>query len=251
MKEQEENDVEQYSASTYGERIAEVYDELYTTVDDKALALLSDLAGKGNALELGIGTGRLALPLKQRGVAIQGIDASEAMVAMLRQKPGGKEIPVVIGDFTDMDVKGSFQLIYAVFNTFYALQTQEEQLRCFQNVAKFLSNEGVFLLEVFVPDLTRFSQGQTVRLVGQENECVRLDVSQHDLAVQQITSTHVHLSADGIQLIPVKLRYVWPSELDLMARHAGLKLKERWGDWGRAPFTGESSHHISVYDRVV
>jgi SAM-dependent methyltransferase len=235
------------SAAAYGDRIAAIYDDLYAGFDPAALDLLSDLADNGSALELGIGTGRLAIPLRAKGVDIQGIDASEAMVMKMRAKPGGDAIPVTIGDFADADPSGPFKLIYVVFNTFFALLTQEQQVRCFQNVAERLSQGGRFLLEVFLPDLTRFAQGQTVRLVSQEHDCVRLDVSQHDLVEQLVTSTHVHLAVDGTQLYPVRLRYAWPAELDLMAQLAGLKLHHRWGDWDKRAFTNASGRHISVY----
>lgn len=239
--------MECYDEMTYGERIADVYDELYSDYEESAVALLQELAGRGRALELGIGTGRLALPLCHRGVSVTGIDASQAMIERLRAKPGGAGIEVVMGSFVEIDLDACFDLIYIVFNTFLGLQTQEEQVECFRSVAEHLTEEGVFLIEAFVPDLCRFDDNQTVRAVHVSEDVVRLDVTRHSPVGQQVTSQHVVLSAKGVRLYPVRIRYVWPSELDLMARLAGLRLKHRWGSWDKGEFTGESRKHISVY----
>jgi SAM-dependent methyltransferase len=239
--------MEPYEAETYGERIAGIYDDWYGGFDDATVATLHELAQGGCALELGIGTGRVALPLQQSGVEVHGIDASEAMIARLRAKPGGERITVSLGDFADVAVEGEFSLVYVLFNTFFALLTQDEQVRCFENVARHLSADGAFLLEVFVPDLKRFDGRQTVRAIGIGNDEVRLDISQLDPASQQVTSQHVVLTEDGVRLYPVKLRFAWPSELDLMARLAGLQLRQRWDSWKRTPFSEESGKHISVY----
>jgi SAM-dependent methyltransferase len=238
-----------YQEDTYGERIADIYDEWYSAFDEAAVNTLSEMARGGRVLELGIGTGRIALPLRQKGVVVHGIDASTAMVAKLRAKPGGENIPVTIGDFADVAIEGQFSLIYVLFNTFFALLTQEAQLRCFENVARHLGPEGVFVMEAFVPDVARFSGGQTTRTIGLTEAEVRLDATLHDPLTQQITIQHVVLSEQGVRLYPVKLRYVWPSELDLMARLAGLSLRERWGSWTRDSFTADSGQHISVYGR--
>lgn len=242
--------MDNYREETYGERIAGIYDEWYSEVDQDAIARLSELAQGGGALELGIGTGRIALPLQRSGIAVQGIDASHAMVAKLHTKPGGEKISVTIGNFADVNVEGRFHLIYVLFNTFFALLTQEEQLRSIHNVAQHLEPQGFFLVEAFVPDLSRFSGQQAVRAVSiQENE-VRLDASQHDPVSQLITSQHMVLTEQGIRLYPVKLRYVWPSELDLMARLAGLVRKHRWGNWRKEEFSADSGKHISVYQAM-
>jgi len=238
-----------YQEDTYGEHIADIYDEWYHTYDEAAVDTLGELAHGGRVLELGIGTGRIALPLRQKGVGVHGIDASPAMVAKLRAKLGGENISVTLGDFADVTVEGQFSLIYVLFNTFFALLTQEAQLRCFENVARHLDPQGVFVIEAFVPDVARFSGGQTTRTVSLTEAEVRLDASLHDPLTQQITSQHVVLSERGVRLYPVKLRYVWPSELDLMARLAGLSLRERWGSWTRDSFTADSGKHISVYGR--
>jgi SAM-dependent methyltransferase len=239
--------MEPYQEDTYGERIAEIYDEWYSAYDRAAITTLSELAGDGPVLELGIGTGRIALPLQDKGLPMHGIDASPAMVAKLRAKPGGADIPVTVGNFADVAVEGQFSLIYVLFNTFYALLTQAEQLRCFENVAAHLTPQGFFVVEAFVPDLTRFSGGQAIRVVSLGENEVRLDASQHDPVNQQVTSQHIVLAAQGMRFYPVKLRYVWPSEFDLMARLAGLRLQHRWGDWERADFSADSAKHISVF----
>ncbi len=236
-----------YRDDTYGERIAGVYDAWYDEYDEATLATLRELAQGGRALELGIGTGRVALPLQRSGVAVEGIDASNAMIARLRSKPGGDEIPVVLGNFADVAVKGHYALIYVLVNTFFALLTQEEQLRCFHNVALHLTGQGSFVIEAFVPDMKRFNGRQTVRVADMSEHEVQMDVSQLDPVKQQILAQHVVLTEQGIHLYPVKLRYAWPSELDLMARLAGLQLTHRWGDWRKAPFSADSRNHISVY----
>jgi SAM-dependent methyltransferase len=238
----------EYREETYGERIAGVYDEWYSEYDPAAIQFLSELALGGRALELGIGTGRIALPLLKTGVAIQGIDASESMVARLRAKPGGELIPVSMGNFADVIVNGQFSLIYVAFNTIYALLTQEEQVRCFQNVATHLAKDGAFVIEAFVPDMKRFTARQAMRVTRIGDNEVQVDVSEIDLDKQLITSQHMVLSEQGTRFYPVKIRYVWPSEMDLMARLSQLQLKERWNDWGKNQFTSESERHISVYE---
>lgn len=242
--------MDDYRYDTYGERIALKYDDWYDEYDEATLAALRELARGGRALELGIGTGRLALPLQQSGVEVVGIDSSRAMIARLRSKPGGEKVPVVVGSFADVAVEGRFDLIYVLVNTFYALLTQEEQLRCFRNVAQHLSQQGSFLIEAFVPDLSRFTKRQVVKVADMSEDEVQLDVSRHDPVIQQITCQHVVLTEQGIRLYPVKLRYAWPAELDLMARLAGLRLRHRWGDWGKGAFLADSTMHISVYEHA-
>jgi SAM-dependent methyltransferase len=239
-----------YGIRTYGDRIADVYDRYYGSYEPAAIVALKQLSAGGRALELGIGTGRVALPLREAGVAVSGIDASEAMIRQLRSKPGGSAIPVVIGDLADVEVDGQFALIFVVFNTFFNLLSQADQVRCFRNVAAHLAPDGVFVLEAFVPDLGRFRGGQDVRVITQTESEVRFDVSQVDLVRQLVTATHVTLSAGGPRFCPVTLRYAWPSELDLMAQLAGLGLKERWSSWDQKPFTDASGGHISLYGKV-
>jgi SAM-dependent methyltransferase len=240
-------DMENYQEDTYGERIAGVYDDWYTTFDEDLLPILAGLARGGRALELGIGTGRIALPLQERGVEVHGIDASEAMVSRLRAKPGGERIPVTIGNFAGVPVEGQFNLVYVLFNTFYGLLAQEEQIRCFQNVAAHLSPGGVFVVEAFVPKLQRFQDRQTVRAIRLEVGEVQLEASQLDPVEQHITVQHILLTEEGLRLYPVQLRYVWPAEFDLMAQIAGMQLEHRWSSWQKAAFTSESDKHISVF----
>jgi SAM-dependent methyltransferase len=243
--------VPDYDASTYGDRMAEVYDEWFAVPSDTedTVGFLSDLAGPGPVLELGIGTGRIALPLAQKGYEVHGIDASETMVKKLKSKAGGEDIPVTIGDFAEVDVEGAFSLVYVVFNTLFALLSQDDQVRCFSNVARRLREGGVFAIEAFVPDMTRWDRDQRVEAQLVEKDSVVLGAAIHDPVVQRITSNHLLVSEKGVKMYPVRLRYAWPSELDLMARLAGLRLRERWGGWHREPFTASSAKHISVYER--
>ena len=241
-----------FRESTYGDRIADAYDEMYgglSTAEhvDPIVDLLEELAAGGRALELGIGTGRIALPLASRGIDVRGIDVSESMVAEMRRKPGGAKIPVTLGDFADVDADGRFSLVYVVFNTFFSLLTQEAQVRCFANVARRLGDGGVFLVEAFAPDLSRFVRGQNVQTRVLETDRVSIDLSRHDPVGQTVASSHLYITEEGVRIYPVKLRYAWPSELDLMARLAGMELRHRWSDWRRTPFTASSVSHVSIY----
>ena len=236
-----------YEAATYGENISEVYDDLYSACEQSMVDTLYELAGDGPALELGIGTGRVALPLLYKGIKMHGIDASHSMVAKLRLKPRGEEIPVTFGDFAQVEVAGKFSLIYVVFNTFFALLSQEDQVRCFQNVAQHLDHRGVFVIEAFVPDPTRFTAGQALRVTNLLEDQAWMDASLHNPVTQVITSQHIHLTEAGIRFYPVKLRYAFPSELDLMAQLAGLTLHHRWSEWQRSAFNAKSTKHVSVY----
>jgi SAM-dependent methyltransferase len=238
-----------YSDETYGERVAGVYDEWYSDYDPLAIDVLAELAHGGKALELGIGTGRIALPLAERNVEVHGIDAASSMISRLRSKPGSDRITVTQGSFVDVAVKGEFALVYVVFNTFFALSGQEEQVRCFRNVAAHLSPNGCFAIEAFVPDMTRFDHGQTNWATKVTEDRVELDVGRHDQATQRVISQKVVITDGKIRLYPVQIRYVWPSELDLMAELAGLRLRERWSNWKREPFTSESGKHISIYQK--
>jgi SAM-dependent methyltransferase len=239
-----------YEAKTYGDRIADVYDGLYSGLDtDGAVETLAALAGSGPVLELGIGTGRLALPLAESGLEVHGVDASEAMVQKLREKPGGDSIRVTMGDFADIDVDSQFSLIFIAFNTLFGLLTQEDQLRCFANAAAHLADGGVFVVEAFVPDLARFDRGQRVNVNFVEADRVMIDASRHDPMEQRVDSSHVVITESGTRLYPVSIRYAFPAELDLMARLAGLELSDRWGGWRRQSFDAESPRHVSVYGR--
>jgi SAM-dependent methyltransferase len=243
--------MEGYGPATYGDRIADVYDAFYEeTLDtDHAVETLAELAGPGPVLELAIGTGRLALPLAGRGLQVHGVDASERMVEKLRAKPGGEAVPVAMGDFADVPVEGSYRLIFIAFNTLFALLTQEDQVRCFANVARHLADEGAFVVEAFFPDLARFDRGQRMQATLVDPDRVMLDASRHRAIEQRVDSQHVVITEGGTKLYPVNIRYAFPSELDLMARLAGLQLRERWGSWKREPFTDASARHVSVYAR--
>ncbi|MDQ3963733.1 MAG: class I SAM-dependent methyltransferase [Actinomycetota bacterium] len=242
--------MEGYGAETYGQIWASIYDEQWTGVFpvDSTVARLRELAGDGRALELAIGTGRIALPLHEGGVAVHGIDISEAMVAKLRTKPGGKDIPVTMGDFADVDVEGTYRLIYLVFNTLFALTSQEDQVRCFANVARHLDRRGAFVVECFVPDLARFDRHQRVQATRVRVDMAGLEISRHDPVAQQIDSQFVVVGPAGNELYPVHIRYAFPSEIDLMARLAGLRLRARYGGWNEEPFTSDSPAHVSIYE---
>jgi SAM-dependent methyltransferase len=245
--------MEQYDPilDSFGEDTAEIYDEVEQRGDEaETVAFLERLARGGPALELAIGTGRIALPLAARGIQVDGIDLSTAMVARLRAKPGGDQIAVTMGDFADVPVSGSYRLIYIVFNTIYNLLTQDDQVRCFENVAAHLTDDGVFVVEAQVPSLfTRLRDNQYVdaEYVGVDE--VRFDVGRLDLVKQLLFESHVYLTRDGVRLYPIVTRYIWPSELDLMARIAGLHLRDRWAGWNEEPFTSESVRHVSVFGR--
>jgi SAM-dependent methyltransferase len=234
----------------YGDRWAEVYDEHHLALDPAAAVdFLAALAEGGQVLELAIGTGRIALPLAARGVPVQGVDASEAMIARLRAKPGGDAIPVTIGDMAGGPAPGPFRLVYLVFNTIFGLLTADRQAGCFRNAARVLEPGGAFVLECFVPDITRFDRDQRAETRAVSEDSAVLELSRHDPATQRVTSQVISFSADAIRLRPVALRYAWPSELDLMAAQAGLELAERYADWRRTPFGSASDGHVSVYRR--
>ncbi len=233
---------------SFDEDAAEIYDDVPRGDESAAVAFLEQLAGGGPALELAIGTGRIALPLTARGVHVDGIDISPAMVAKLREKPGGDRIAVTIDDFAEVSVPGSYRLVYLVFNTLFNLLTQDEQVRCFENVAAHLTADGSFVVEAFVPTfLTRLRDDQYVDAEAIGVDEVWLDVGRHDPVTQRLDESHVRLTGDGVRLYPIVTRYAWPSELDLMARIAGLRLKHRWAGWNREPFGSTSTSHVSVY----
>jgi SAM-dependent methyltransferase len=236
----------------FGERVAERYDEssadmFEPAVVDPAVDFLAELAGSGAALELGIGTGRLALPLAQRGIRVHGIDLSEAMVARLRTKPGAEDIEVTIGDFATTRVEGTFSLAYLVFNTIMNLTTQDEQVACFENVAAHLEPGGCFVIEVGVPALQRLPPGETVRAF--DISATHLGFDEYDVVSQGLISHHYSVVDGKLELHSVPFRYVWPSELDLMARLAGMRLRDRWSGWKREPFASDSRKHVSVWEK--
>jgi SAM-dependent methyltransferase len=237
----------------FGERVAERYDQSAADMFDPAVVdpvvdFLADLAGDGAALELGIGTGRIALPLAERGVPVHGIDLSEAMVARLRAKPGGDDIGITIGDFASTKVEGPFSVAYLVFNTIMNLTTQDAQVECFRNVAGHLEPGSCFVIEVGMPDLQRLPPGETSRAFHVSES--RWGIDEYDVATQGLTSHHFELVDGRLERFSAPFRYVWPSELDLMAELAGMRLRERWRGWKREPFTSDSREHVSVWERL-
>ncbi len=236
----------------FGERVAAGYDEscrdrFEPDVLDETVGVLAELAHGGRALELGIGTGRVALPLARRGVPVHGIDLSQAMVARLRAKPGGDAIDVTIGDFETTRVAGTFRLAYLVFNTIMNLTTQDAQVACFGNVAAHLEPGGCFVVEVGIPDLRRLPPGETAVMWEVGPTGCAFDI--YDVATQALTSNYFTVEDGRGEYFSIPFRYVWPAELDLMARLAGLRLQARWGGWNREPFTAESRQHVSVWEK--
>ena len=235
----------------FGEQVAAEYDDDSSMFDPAVVGatadVLAETAGTGRALELGIGTGRIALPLSQRGVPVHGIDLSRAMVARLQAKPGGDAIGVTIGDFATTRIAGTFSLAYLVFNTIMNLTTQDAQVACFANVAAHLSPGGYFVVEVMIPDLRRLPPGQTT--VSFETGPKRWAFDLYDVATQAMSSNYFTVGDDSTGFSSVPFRYVWPAELDLMARLAGLRLRDRWEGWEQEPFTSESRRHVSVWEK--
>lgn len=245
--------MEGFGIESFGELYADQYDarlrpEMEAETRD-SVAVLAELAGGGRALELAIGTGRVALPLAARGVEVHGIEASPQMVARLREKPGGAAIPVTIGDMADVAVDGSFDLVYLVFNTIFNLTSQEAQVRLFGNVARRLAPQGVFVVETFVPtaELEGLVNGKAVRGKRAAWDLAGFEIVEHDPVAQTLDYQRVFVTPEGTRLAPLASRYAWPAELDLMARLAGLALRERWGWWDRSPFTARSRSHVSLY----
>jgi len=237
----------------FGERVAEKYDERYAYQADRAVVdpivtFLAELAGGGDALELGIGTGRIALPLAERGVRVHGIDLSEAMVARLHAKAGADRIGVTIGDFATTTVGGKFSVVYLVANTIMNLTTQDEQVACFRNAAAHLEPDGCFVIEVLVPRLRQLPPGETFQPF--DVSPTHLGFDEYDVARQGLISHHYWISDREVEVFSPPFRYVWPSELDLMAQLAGMPLRERWSGWKREPFTSDSTKHVSVWEKA-
>ena len=231
-------------ATRYDESAAEMFD---SAIVDPVIDFLVELAGSGRALELGIGTGRIALPLAQRGVPVHGIEMSKAMVARLRAKPGGEDIGVTIGDFATTTVDGTFSVAYLVFNTIMNLTTQAAQVACFRNVAAHLEPGGCFVIEVGVPGLQSLPPGETFHVFHVSEN--RWGFDEFDVAIQGLTSHHFEIVDGRAERFSTPFRYAWPSELDLMAQLAGMRLRERWSGWKREPFTSDSRKHVSVWEK--
>jgi SAM-dependent methyltransferase len=235
----------------FDERVAATYDDPdeMSTRDaiDPVIEVLAELAGDEPALEFAIGTGRIALPLAVRGVPVHGIELSHAMAARLRAKPGGDAIPVTIGDMATTRIPGRFAVVYLVYNTIMNLTTQAAQVACFRNAAAHLVPGGTFVIEVMIPDLRRLPPGESLRTYHRTDTAWSID--EYDVANQGLISHHVEVVDGRIDQVSIPFRYVWPAELDLMAELAGLRLRHRWADWTRAPFTSESRSHVSIWER--
>ena len=231
-------------AARYDESVGEMFDP---SVIEPVVDFLAGMAGTGRALELGIGTGRIALPLAGRGVPVHGIELSEVMVARLRAKPGSEDIGVTIGDFATTTVDGSFAVAYLVFNTIMNLTTQAAQVACFRNVAAHLEPGGCFVIEVGIPGLQRLPPGETIRAFQVSETSWGFD--EYDVAMQGLTSHHFKIVDGTVERLSVPFRYAWPAELDLMAELAGMRLRERWSGWKREPFTSASRQHVSVWEK--
>jgi SAM-dependent methyltransferase len=240
-----ENHFDEPIASAFDTRFADTFEP---AVVEPAVTFLADLTGDGAALELGVGTGRLALPLSARGVRVHGIELSPAMVAQLQQKPGADTIDVTIGDFATTTVDATFTLAYLVRNTIMNLTTQDEQVACFRNAAGHLEPGGCFVIEVMVPQLRRLPPGETFQAFTVTP--THLGFDEYTDIVEQISWSHHYWVVDGeLETFSAPFRYVWPSELDLMARLSGMTLRERWSDWSREPFTSDSASHVSVWEK--
>ena len=241
----------EFGPDTFGKLNADSYDALHDPgTTEESVALIADLAGPGaRLLELAIGTGRMAIPLKQRGFEISGIEGSPEMVAKMRTKPGGVDIPVLIGDMADGAIEGEFDFAFLVFNTLFNLTSQEAQLRCFANTARRLAPGGAFLIETFVPDFSAFTDHQSLRTMHIGMQSLWFEAKRHDPVAQRIDYQRVRITDAGLKLVPLQMRYAWPAEIDLMAKLAGLELEHRWGGWHRENFTPDSRMHVSLYRR--
>ncbi|HTX28749.1 MAG TPA: class I SAM-dependent methyltransferase [Streptosporangiaceae bacterium] len=237
----------------FGQRIATTYREKWphlfeSEVVDPTVSFLAGLAGTGAAIEFGVGTGRIAIPLSQRGIQVHGIDLSPAMVAQMHATPGSGNVGVTVGDFATTRVAGTFRLAYLLRNTIANLTTQDAQVECFRNAAAHLEPGGCFVIELYVPDLQRLPPGETFHAFTVTP--THLGFDEYDVATQTQYSHHYWLADGTCETFSAPFRYVWPSELDLMARLAGMRLRERWSDWKRAPFTSSSRNHVSVWEKT-
>jgi len=237
-----------YGPESFGELNAENYDAEHDpgTTDD-SVALLAKLANGKKTLELAIGTGRVALPLAACGIDISGIEASPDMVTKMREKPGGKDIPVAIGDMACFELGDRFDFAFLIFNTLFNLTSQEAQISCFKSTAAHLNSGGAFLIETFVPDLSQYTGNQALRTRHVDAKSAWIEAIQHDPVNQIINYQRIRFSKDGMRLVPLPMRYAWPQEIDLMAKFAGLTLEARWGGWLNQPFSAHSRMHVSLY----
>jgi len=244
--------MDEFAPDTFGKLNAADYDATQDPgTTDQTVDFIHDLmGGQGRALELAIGTGRIGLPLAARGIEVSGIEGSPEMVDILRSKPGGADIPVVIGDMADVAIDGPFDHVFLVFNTFFNLLSQDAQVRCMANVAKVLRPGGTFLVETFVPDLTEFTNHQRVHAKNLSRDGVWIDAATHDPVQQRFEYQRVRVSRDGFKLVPFMMRYAYPAEMDLMAQMAGMALRDRFGGWDKRKFDRDAKMHVSVYRKA-
>lgn len=238
----------EFDTSSYGRHVADVYDETVVHLPtDAAVDRLVRLAGDGPVCELGIGTGRLALPLQERGLTVAGVEASPDMLAALRRKPGGQDIEVAVGDFAQTRVPGEFTLVVLAVNTIFALPDQAAQVRCFRNAAAHVRPGGRFVVEAWIPDPGAFRAGSALRTLMVAEDQILIEAATLHPADQRMATTKVRFTNAGVRLLPANHRYAWPAELDLMAKLAGMSREHRWQDWSETPFTDDSRTHVSVY----
>lgn len=242
--------MKEFGPSTFGDLNADEYDALHDPgTTDACVNLIADLAGQGDILELAIGTGRVALPLAARGPNVSGFDASPQMLDILKAKPGGATLPTWVADLASFDLGQQFDFAFLVFNTLYNLTTQDDQVNCFKQVAAHLRPGGHFLVEAFMPNRETFENNQAVRTKHVDFDKVWLEAVQHDPVAQTLNYQRIRISSEGTELKPLPMRYVWPSELDLMARVAGLSPVAHWGGWHKQPLTRDSDFYVIVYQR--
>jgi SAM-dependent methyltransferase len=236
----------------FGDVFAEVYDEYFHVGDDSELtaSVLADLAGTGDILEFGLGTGRVAIPLVNKGLKVVGIENSQAMIDKFKQKSDDSGVEVMLGDFATAKAVGNFSVVFISYGTVYLLDSQEEQIQCFENAARHLSSGGVFVLDGFVHDRTQWRNNQEVTTRKLSDNFARLRLGVHNAKDQTIDMQYMDFTPEGVKFFPTKLRYIWPSEMDLMARLAGFKLRSRWTNWKQEPFTADSSSQVVVYEKL-
>lgn len=231
----------------YGEKYAEVYDSLYPPPSTAMIDFLFEEAGNGPVLELGIGTGRVALELKKRGVNVHGIEISPKMIEVLKRKKGGKSIPVHLSSFSQIPASTKYSMIFAVFNTFFGLLHVEDQVTCFESISKSLLPGGKLVIEAIVPDLSSFSRNQALSVISVDSNEVVLSASLVNVPEQTLHSQKIYISEKGIKMFPTAYRFTWPSELDLMGKNANIPLSQRFSNWNRDPYSRHSNVHVSIY----
>jgi SAM-dependent methyltransferase len=237
--------------TSFGDKVSRRYDAEETRGDEEdTVRFLAELAAERDALEFAVGTGRIALPLSETGVRVDCIELSADMVARMQEKPGGDRLEVIVGDMSEVETGRTYGLVYLVYNTIGNLLTQDQQVRCFQNAARHLAGDGAFVLECRVPVAPTWPSQQRISAEQVEIDYIVLDISRYDPVTQILDDNHVRIDAQGVAFGPIRLRLAEPPEFDLMARIAGLRLRERWGGWNGEPYTAASWRHVSVYEQI-